>query len=174
MAASPVPEFAAIPVLRVCDVAPDEIQQLLARFQLELVLLPPDAVIAGSYWGEPEAGLVGQRVYVRADTPLHSLLHETCHTICMSADRRARLHTNAGGNDLEEAAVCYLQIELGGHLSGIGRERLMQDMDAWGYSFRLGSTKAWFENDATDAREWLIANGLLTAGGRPCWMLRQA
>ncbi len=163
-----------MPVLRVCDMAIDELQEMLARFMLKLVLLPPDAVIAGSYWGEPEAGLVGQMVYARLDTPLHSLLHEACHAICMSSDRRSRLHTNAGGSDLEEAAVCYLQIELAAHLSGIGRKRLMQDMDAWGYSFRLGSTVAWFENDATDARDWLIANGLLTAGGAPLWTLRQA
>ena len=24
-------------------------------------------------------------------------------------------------------------------------------MDAWGYTFRLGSARAWFENDADDA-----------------------
>jgi hypothetical protein len=37
----------------------------------------------------------------------------------------------------------------------------MADMDAWGYSFRLGSTRAWFEGDAEDAREWLEQRGLL-------------
>ena len=40
-------------------------------------------------------------------------------------------------------------------LPGVGRERLMKDMDAWGYSFRLGSTRLWFEQDAEDAKEWL-------------------
>ena len=30
----------------------------------------------GSYWGDSEAGLRGNALYVRADTPLHSLLHE--------------------------------------------------------------------------------------------------
>jgi hypothetical protein len=34
----------------------------------------------------------------------------------------------------------------------------MADMDAWGYSFRLGSTRAWFEADAEDAREFLQCN----------------
>jgi hypothetical protein len=34
-------------------------------------------------------------------------------------------------------------------------------MDAWGYSFRLGSTHAWFEHDAADARAWLAARALL-------------
>jgi hypothetical protein len=46
-------------------------------------------------------------------------------------------------------------------IPGVGRERLMADMDAWGYSFRLGSTKAWFERDAEDARNWLLQHGLL-------------
>ena len=36
-------------------------------------------------------------------------------------------------------------------------------MDAWGYSFRLGSTRAWFERDAEDARAWLAARSLLPA-----------
>jgi hypothetical protein len=117
-------------VLRVSDLAIDSIRGLLARFQLEIVLLAHDAVIVGSYWGEPEAGLVGNRIHVRPDTPLHSLLHEACHAICMTADRRASLHTDAGGNDLEESAVCYLQIELAGCLPGVGRQRLMQDMDS--------------------------------------------
>jgi hypothetical protein len=34
-------------------------------------------------------------------------------------------------------------------------------MDAWGYSFRLGSARAWFEQDAEDARAFLEARGLL-------------
>ncbi len=161
-------------VLRVSDLAVDSITGLLDRFQLKLVLLAYDADIVGSYWGEPEAGLVGDRVHVRLDTPLHSLLHEACHAICMSADRRAALHTDAGGNDLEESAVCYLQIELAACLPGVGRQRLMQDMDAWGYSFRLGSTAKWFEHDASDARDWLTANGFLAADGTPFWNLGQA
>jgi hypothetical protein len=161
-------------MLRVADLPIDSITQLLARFQLELVLLPHDAVIVGSYWGEPEAGLVDNCVYVRSDTPLHSLLHEACHAICMTEDRRASLHTDAGGSDLEESAVCYLQIELANCLPGVGRQRLMQDMDAWGYSFRLGNTANWFDNDASDARDWLIVNGLLKPDGRPLWNLRQA
>jgi hypothetical protein len=44
---------------------------------------------------------------------------------------------------------------LADQLPGVGRDRLMADMDAWGYSFRLGSTRAWFEHDAGDAREFL-------------------
>jgi hypothetical protein len=50
--------------------------------------------------------------------------------------------------------------------------RMMQDMDAWGYSFRLGSTRAWYEQDADDARDWLILHQLIDPTGRPTWQLR--
>lgn len=161
-------------VLRVSDTGYELLAGLLARFGLELVLLPRSAPIIGSYWGEPEAGISGHRVYARPDTPVHSLLHETCHAICMTGDRRASLHTDAGGDDLEESAVCYLQIVLAGFLPGAGRQRLMRDMDTWGYSFRLGSTATWFAQDAFDARDWLENNGLLTPDGKPTWILREA
>jgi hypothetical protein len=140
--------------------------QLLARYGLRLVRLADEAVIPGSYWGESEAGLTGCALFARADTPLHSLLHEASHFICMSPARRAHLKRDAGGTDLEEAAVCYLQVLLADELAGVGRARLMRDMDAWGYSFRLGSTAAWFADDAADARAWLSAQGILDARGR--------
>jgi hypothetical protein len=50
---------------------------------------------------------------------------------------------------------------LADQLPGVGRTRLMADMDAWGYSFRLGSTRAWFEHEADDALEFLAARGLI-------------
>ena len=133
---------------------------------------PDGQPITGSYWGDDEAGIVEQRVYARRDTPLHSLLHEACHTICMSAERRADLDRDAGGDDLEEAAVCYLQVLLADEIPGIGRERLMRDMDTWGYSFRLGSTARWFADDAEDARNWLIDIGLIDNEDRPLFRLR--
>jgi hypothetical protein len=34
-------------------------------------------------------------------------------------------------------------------------------MDAWGYTFRLGSAARWFAEDADDARRWLLARGLI-------------
>ena len=71
-------------------------------------------VLPGSYWGESEAGLRGNVLYVRADTPLHSLLHELSHYVCMTPERRAGLDRDAGGDDAEECAVCYLQIVLAG------------------------------------------------------------
>jgi hypothetical protein len=46
-------------------------------------------------------------------------------------------------------------------LPGFGHDRALADMDAWGYSFRLGSARAWFERDADDARAFLEARGLL-------------
>jgi len=40
-------------------------------------------------------------------------------------------------------------------------------MDAWGYTFRLGSARAWFERDAQDARQWLLTHRIIDEGGRP-------
>jgi len=159
-------------VLRIADIDPDNVNRFLDRFGLRAEWIADGAPITASFWGDPEAGIIGHRVFLRGDTPLHSMLHEVCHIICMSGDRRAELHRDAGGDDLEESAVCYLQIMLGDYLAGVGRERLMLDMDAWGYSFRLGSTGRWFREDATDARAWLEAEGLLTAMGEPRFRLR--
>jgi len=159
-------------VLKVADVRFHSLCKLLSHYELSLHLLDDDADITGSYWGEPEAGVVGRGVYVRRDTPIHSMLHEACHVICMDDERRNCLHRDAGGDDLEESSVCYLQILLADRLPGVGRSRLMQDMDAWGYSFRLGSTQAWFESDAEDARVWLIDHGLVTAGDNAVFKLR--
>jgi len=161
------------PVLRIADVRFRKLTELLGRYGLSLELLDDDAPITGSYWGEPEAGVVRRRVYVRLDTPVHSLLHETCHVVCMDEDRRAGLERDAGGDDIEEAAVCYLQIVLADYLPGVGRDRLLRDMDSWGYSFRLGSSRAWFESDAADARAWLLEHGLLSAAGTPSFVLRK-
>ena len=85
----------------------------------------------------------------------------------MPVERRTGLHRDAGGDVAEEDAVCYLQILLGAKItaSGWNRERLFADMDAWGYSFRLGSTRRWFEEDADEAQAWLRRRGLLTQKG---------
>ena len=145
---------------------------LVARYGLTLASVADGAPVPGSYWGAPEAGLVGATVHVREDTPLHSLLHESCHFICMDPVRRGALNTDAGGSSLEECAVCYLSIVLAGELPSFGRARMLADMDAWGYSFRLGCARVWFEQDAQDARSWLAAMGLLDATGRSTWRLR--
>ncbi|WP_167752472.1 hypothetical protein [Thiorhodococcus mannitoliphagus] len=147
---------------------------MLGRFGLSFVQLEDAEPIPGSYWGDFEAGLIGDRLYARRSTPLHSILHEACHWICMDAERRARLHTDAGGDYAEEDAVCYLQILLADAIPGAGRDRMLRDMDDWGYSFRLGSARAWLEQDAEDARDWLLAHGLIDARERPTWRARGA
>ena len=159
-------------VCLVGDVQLAALESLLGRFDLNLCIENEGAAISGSFWGDSEAGIIGRNVYVRNDTPIHSLLHEACHIICMTAERREKLDRDAGGSDLEEAAVCYLQIKLADQISGVGSERLMRDMDAWGYSFRLGSTLQWFEADAEDALAWLLRQGLIYAGTEPTFRLR--
>lgn len=148
-------------VLCVGDLPFEDLSALLAGHDLRLHLIEADLPIPGSFWGDPEAGVIGSTVYARGDTPVHSLLHEACHLIVLPPERRALVHTDATDSDIEEDATCYLQILLAGELPGVGSERLMADMDAWGYSFRLGSTRAWFEHDAEDARGWLMERNLL-------------
>jgi hypothetical protein len=152
-------------VLRMGQIGFDAPAALLAQFDLQLERVADDEPIPGSFWGDEEAGIIGSTVHARDDTPVHSLLHEAGHLIMLSPERRLDVHTDATDSIEEEDATCYLQIVLADHLAGVGRERLMADMDAWGYSFRLGSTRAWFEHDAGNARQWLIDRGLLTADG---------
>jgi hypothetical protein len=147
---------------------------LLERYGLQLTLTAPDELIPGSYWGESEAGLKGDLLYARLDTPLHSVLHEASHFVCMSPERRAGLDRDAGGTDLEECAVCYLQVLLAEALPGFGRARMLRDMDEWGYSFRLGSSREWFEQDAADARDWLRVHGVTNAAGALTYALAQS
>lgn len=159
-------------VLRLGSVDRVAVALLLNRYGLELQLVAPNEVIPGSYWGESEAGLQDNRLFARLDTPVHSVLHEACHYICMTPERRVGLDRDAGGDDPEENGVCYLQILLADQLPGVGRERLLADMDAWGYSFRLGSARAWFERDSEDARIWLLACGVIDGENRPTGSLR--
>ncbi len=153
-------------VLRLADVGFAAPATLLARHGLALERVADGASIPGSYWGDDEAGIIGCTVYARTDTPVHSLLHEACHLLVLPPERRAQVHTDATDSVPEEDATCYLQIVLADELPGVGRARLMADMDAWGYSYRLGSTRAWFEQDAENARRWLVERGLLTHDGK--------
>jgi hypothetical protein len=143
------------------DIASADAIDLLRRYGLNLVFVADGEPIPGSYWGAPEAGVIGEKVYARGDTPVHSLLHEACHLIVAAPERRLHIHTDASESQAEEDATCYLQIVLGDALPGVGGARVMADMDAWGYTFRLGSARAWFEHDAEDARAWLVAQDLL-------------
>ncbi len=161
-------------VLLVGDVESAAIDHLAARYGLIAERINAGEAITGSYWGEPEAGIRGLSVFVRSDTPIHSMLHEISHIICMCGERRRHLNRNAGSDDLEESAVCYLQIILADFIPGVGRARLMRDMDSWGYSFRFGKTASWFADDASDAREWLVDHGLLDVADTPSFQLREA
>jgi hypothetical protein len=155
-------------MLTLADIAITDVAALLARHGLHLQLVPDDEPIPGSYWGECEAGLIGTTVHARRDTPVHSLLHEAAHLIVLPSERRAQVHTDATDSVEEEDAVCVLQALLGDELPGVGRDRVLADMDEWGYTFRLGSARAYFENDAEAAWQWLAARGLIDAPkGRP-------
>jgi hypothetical protein len=160
-------------LLRCDEVAPEAIETLLARFGLTPVVIQPGLEIPGSYWGAPEAGLIADRLYFRRDTPVHSLLHELAHYVCMEPGRRSGLDTDAGGDDAEECAVCYLELKLADQLTPFDLARCCRDMDDWGYSFRQGSAQAWFNGDGLEARAWLSARGVLDSAGAPSWRLRQ-
>lgn len=159
-------------VLSVSDCQINHIEALLQKFNLNLCLISKDTNIPGSYWGDSEAGLISNNVYVRDDTPIHSLLHETCHYICMDDKRRRNLDTDAEGDYDEENGVCYLQILLADDLPEMGRKRMMQDMNRWGYTFRLGSADAWFNKDADDALAWLKQYQILNSKGVVNYSLR--
>ena len=161
-------------VLRLGDADSSQLIRLLNRFGLQLRHCTRQEPIPGSYWGDAEAGLKANNLFARDDTPLHSILHEACHYICLDPLRRQQLDTDAGSDEGEENAVCYLQILLADEIDSLGRDRMFSDMDNWGYSFRLGSSRAWFEHDAGDALDWLLTHKLLDAQKRPRAALRQA
>ena len=150
-----------------------QLANLLKPYGILIEHVMDNKAIQGSFFGEREAGLVGNKLYLRHDTPLHSALHEAGHYICMDPDRRATLDTDAEGDYDEENGVCYLQIILADHLPGVSKKRMMADMDSWGYTFRLGSAMAWFERDAEEAKQWLIKNKLIDDNQQPTWFCRQ-
>lgn len=151
-------------VLSIGDIDLADVVSLLARYELRFELVDDGAPIPATFWGECEAGVIGSTVYARRDTPVHSLLHETCHLIVIPPALRAGIHTDVSDSQFEEDAACYLQLLLADALPGFGIERALIDMDAWGYSFRLGSAKAWFEHDAEDAAAFLQALPHLSEG----------
>lgn len=159
-------------VLQVADIGADAVQAIAARYGLELVMVAPGTAIPGSYWGDREAGLRGRTLFLRDDTPVHSALHELAHFVCMDESRRASLDRDAGGDYAEEDAVCYLQILLADELHGMDRAGMLRDMDAWGYTFRLGSARAWFELDAADAAAWLERERIVDRAGHPSGQCR--
>lgn len=150
-----------------------QLSTLLKPYGIEIKHVADDKTIPGSFFGEREAGLVGNKLYLRHDTPIHSALHESGHYICMDPARRAKIDTDAEGDYDEENGVCYLQILLADLIPNMGKERMLTDMDSWGYTFRLGSAKAWFENDAEDAKQWLINHNIIDDQQLPTWQYRK-
>jgi hypothetical protein len=148
-------------MLTLFDIGFEAPRVLLARYRLDLMEVANDDIIPGSFWGECEAGVIGHLVYARADTPVHSLLHEAGHLMVLSEEQLAAVHTDASDSVAEEDAVCVLQAMLGDELPGVGRERIWADMDEWGYTFRLGSARAYFEQDAAEAFQLLQQRGLI-------------
>ena len=159
-------------VLLCSDINLKNLKSLLERYGMDIQTVDNNEAIPGSFWQPPEAGLVGDTLYIRGDTPVHSALHETCHYICMDKQRRDKLHTDAGGTAIEENGVCYLQILLSDYIPEMKKQRMLDDMDSWGYSFRLGSAKAWFKQDAEDALEWLLENKIISTDCVPTWTVR--
>lgn len=158
-------------MLNCSEAESQKLSVLLKPYDLRVSQVAAGQDIPGSFWGAPEAGLIGNILYVRPDTPVHSALHEACHYICMDSQRRADLDTNAGGDYDEENAVCFLQILLSDHIPGYNKTTMLTEMDEWGYSFRLGSSRRWFEEDAEDARNWLTQRGIIDAKKQPSWLL---
>ena len=140
-----------------------EVAAMLAAYGARLLEVAAHAAIPGSYWGESKRGSSATSSTCVRTRRAHSFLHELCHYVCMDEERRAALATDAGGDDDEECGVCYLQVLLAERLRGFGAARCLADMDAWGYSFREGSARAWFEGDGEHAREWLLAHDLIDA-----------
>jgi len=160
-------------ILTCADINLQHLRSLLGKYNLEIIIVNDNKKIPGSWFGDSEAGLISNKLYIRMDTPVHSALHESCHYICMDEIRRKDLDTNASGDYDEENGVCYLQILLSDFIPGFGMQRMFSDMDEWGYTFRLGSSKAWFYNDAEDAQQWLVKNNLTDAKNSPLWNLRK-
>ena len=84
-------------VLPLSALAPQALETLLGPFGLVVIWIEDATPIPGSYWGEREAGLQGDTLLVRRDTPVHSALHEAGHWLCMDPARRDELDTDAGG-----------------------------------------------------------------------------
>lgn len=159
-------------MLLVADLPAFALQDLLNPYDLKVNIVSSSKPIPGSFWGDTEAGLINNVLYVQPETPVHSALHEACHYICLDSERRNELDTDAGGDYDEENAVCYLQILLAAKLNGCSADILMNNMDSWGYTFRLGSALSWFNEDAEDARQWLLNEQIIDHNNEPTWQLR--
>ena len=154
------------------DLNSESINAVLKRYGLNINCLNFDREIPHSFWGAPEAGRLKNTLYVRGDTPIHSILHESAHYVCMSQNQRECNEVDAQGTYAEENATCYLQIMLADYIEGYCRQQAFKDMDAWGYSFRLGSAFCWFTDDAEEVKYWLIQHDIISSQRVITWNLR--
>lgn len=152
---------------------PNSIKDLLGYYGIRVHTVDMDQDIPHSFWGNPEAGRICEKLYIRGDTPVHSILHEACHFVCMEPLQRTLAQVDAKGTAMEENATCYLQLILADHINGYSQSQLLNDMDDWGYSFRLGSAQAWFRQDAEEVQEWLIQEEIIDPSQQPTWKLRK-
>ncbi len=155
------------------NIASISLRTVLNNYGVELQHVAKHSDIPHSFWGAPEAGRINNQLYARFDTPIHSILHESCHFVCMPKNQRSLNNIDAAGSVAEENATCYLQILLSDQIEAFSRAIHMKDMDAWGYSFRLGSATIWFRQDAEDARNWLQSHNIIDQHNHITWKLRQ-
>ena len=151
-------------MLRINGIDRVALAMLLARYGLELTLVAPQEVIPGSYWGDSEAGLIGHRIHARLDTPLHSVLHEAAHSICMTPERRAGLDTDAGGDDAGGvrrvlSAGAAGRCAAGGRAASGCSATWTSGATASGWAAQQPGSN----QDADDARAWLVKHGVLDA-----------
>src|SRR3569833_2073887 len=67
------------------------LQDVLSPYGIDVLPVPDAQPIPGTHFGDPEAGLIAHRLYIRSATPVHSALHDACHYLCMASARRARV-----------------------------------------------------------------------------------
>ena len=57
-------------ILTCNDQALNALVDLLGHYGMQITQIADDEPIPGSFWGDPEAGLIENHLYVRADTPV--------------------------------------------------------------------------------------------------------
>jgi hypothetical protein len=101
----------AADVLRVGDPAHPSLVELVRRYGAELLQQALTPCCRAHTGARSEAGLRGRVVRARGP-PWHSVLHELSHYRVHDAGAAREPDRDAGGDDAEECAVCYLQIVL--------------------------------------------------------------
>src|SRR5690625_7793131 len=71
-------------VLRLDELPPGAAEKLLQRYGLNLQAVAEGQPIPGTFWGEPEAGIIANRQHARPDTPVKYRHHEASHPALLS------------------------------------------------------------------------------------------